>query len=67
MELWDYIGGLSSSTNKPNNFDPHQKECATLKWRIEQRRVTFYKNSGFEKNLNCFSSIKANFERNHTF
>jgi len=67
MELWDYIGGLSSSTNKPNNFDPHQKECATLKLRIKQRRAAFYKNSGFEKNLTGFSAIQAHFKRNHSF
>jgi len=61
------IEDFSSNANKPNNFIPYQKKCATLKRRIEQRRAAFYKNSGFEKNLTGFSAIQAHFKRNHSF
>jgi len=61
------MGFFSFNDNKPNKFDPYQKKCATLKRRIEQRRVAFYKNSGFEKNLTGFSAIQAHFKRNHSF
>jgi len=77
MGYWSSIGSIvgdsiaasasNSSKRKPENFDRYRNKCAKLKQRIEKKRAVFYQNSSFKKNLNRFSSIKADFERNHTF